>query len=215
MTDQQFLDIVGASNLVPGPTSTQTVMHTGYARAGWPGLFLGGTLFILPAAALVLACTWLYERFGATPGGAWVLYGIKPVVIAIVVQALWNLGRTAFKNIWLSAVGVGVFALYLVGINEIVLLFGAAALVTLVANARRFRSGSTTAHTIVPLFLSLGKWPALAVVVAATTVVTTARVQTLFFTFLKIGAVLYGSGYVLLAFLRDDFVNRLGYITNQ
>lgn len=215
MTDQQFLDIVGASNLVPGPTSTQTVMHTGYARAGWPGLFLGGTLFILPAAALVLACAWLYERFGATPGGAWVLYGIKPVVIAIVVQALWNLGRTAFKNIWLSAVGVGVFVLYLVGINEIVLLFGAAALVTLVANARRFRSGSTTAHAIVPLFLGLGRWPTLAVVVAATTVVTTARTQTLFFTFLKIGAVLYGSGYVLLAFLRDDFVNRLGYITNQ
>jgi len=218
MTQERFLDMVGASNLVPGPTSTQTVMHTSYARAGWPGLFLGGTLFILPAATLVLLCAWLYERYGATPGGAWILYGIKPVVIAVVVQALWSLGRTAFKNVWLATVGVAVFVLYLWGGNEIALLFGAAALVTLVANARRLRSRGVSTHGVLPLFLWAGAWPALPalpVIAAVAVAVASSRISTLFFTFLKIGAVLYGSGYVLLAFLRDDFVNHLGYITNQ
>ncbi len=218
MTQERFLDMVGASNLVPGPTSTQTVMHTSYARAGWRGLFLGGTLFILPAATLVLLCAWLYERYGTTPGGAWVLYGIKPVVIAVVVQAVWSLGRTAFKNVPLAAVGFAVFALYLWGGNEIALLFGAAALVTLVANARRLRTPGVSARGVLPLFLWAGAWPALPtlpVIAAVAVAATSSRVSTLFFTFLKIGAVLYGSGYVLLAFLRDDFVNRLGYITNQ
>jgi len=218
MTQERFLDMVGASNLVPGPTSTQTVMHTSYARAGWPGLFLGGTLFILPAATLVLLCAWLYERYGATPGGAWILYGIKPVVIAVVVQALWSLGRTAFKSVWLAAVGIAVFALYLWGGNEIALLFGAAALVALVANMRRFRAQGASTHGVLPLFLWAGAspvLPALPLLAAVAVAAASSRVSTLFFTFLKIGAVLYGSGYVLLAFLRDDFVNHLGYITNQ
>src|SRR5947209_14201958 len=115
MSEQRFLDMVGAANLVPGPTSTQTVMHSSYARAGWPGLFIGGTLFILPAAFLVLVFAWLYVRYGTTTGGVWLLYGIKPVIIAVVVQALWGLGRTAMKTIFLGAVGVAVVALYLLG----------------------------------------------------------------------------------------------------
>lgn len=220
MTEAEYLDTVGAANLIPGPTSTEVVMHAGYARAGWPGLFVGGTLFILPAATLVLACAWLYERYGTTPAGDALLYGIKPVVIAVVVQALWGLGRTAFKNLWLVVVGVAVFVLYLVGINEIVLLFGAALLVALVANARRLRGG-TTAAGLLP-FLPLS-WDSKAVALVAATTVTGAgllvatweRAATLFVTFLKIGTVLYGSGYVLLAFLRNDFVERLGLITER
>lgn len=222
MTEQQFLDTLGATNLIPGPNSTEMVMHAGYVRAGWAGLFVGGTLFILPAATLVLACAWLYERYGTTPTAEWLLYGIKPVVIAVVVQALWGLGRTAFKNVWLAAVGLAVFALYLAGGNEILLLFGAALLVMLVANARRLRAGGTTAAGLLPLPLLPEAWgwktaavAATAATAAGTLVATWERTATLFWTFLKIGSVLYGSGYVLLAFLRNDFVERLGFITER
>ncbi len=222
MTEAQYLDTVGAANLIPGPTSTEVVMHAGHVRAGWPGLFVGGTLFILPAATLVLACAWLYERYGTTPAGEYLLYGIKPVVIAVVVQALVALGRTAFRNIWLAAVGVAVFALYLAGANEILLLFGAALLVALVTNARRRRGGGTTAASVLPFlpFLPLSWGGKAAMLVATATgagllVATWERAVTLFVTFLKIGTVLYGSGYVLLAFLRNDLVERLGFITER
>ena len=211
MTEQRFLDMVGAANLVPGPTSTQTVMHAGYARAGWPGLFVGGTLFIIPAALLVLAFAWLYVRFGTTTGGGWLLYGIKPVIIAVVVQALWGLGRTAVKSLFLAAVGVAVFALYLLGVNVIVVLFGGALLVMLVENARRIRTQRLAASGLIPL---PGTKIAAVFGVTAGAVVAYSGLR-LFLTFLKIGAVLYGSGYVLLAFLRNDFVNRLGWLTNQ
>lgn len=212
MTDQAYLDMVGASNLVPGPTSTQTVMHAGYARAGWPGLFIGGALFILPAATLVLAFAWAYARYGTTLGGQWLLYGIKPVIIAVVVQALWGLAHTAIKNVALGALSVVVFALYLRGVNPIVPLLGAAALVSLAVNRRRLmgiHGGTATALLPVPLVKPI----------ALATIVTGAAISysgtRLFLTFLKIGAVLYGSGYVLLAFLRADFVDHLSWLTNQ
>ncbi|MHB8645296.1 MAG: chromate efflux transporter [Thermomicrobiales bacterium] len=211
MTEQRFLDIIGAANLVPGPTSTQTVMHSGYARAGWPGLFVGGTLFILPAAFLVLVFAWLYVRYGTTTGGVWLLYGIKPVIIAVVVQALWGLGRTAVKNLLLGAVGGAVFAGYLLGLNVILLLFGAAIFIMLIENARRIGTLRRAAHTIVPL-PALKTAALFGVAAGATVAYSPLR---LFLTFLKIGSVLYGSGYVLLAFLRNDFVNHLGWLTNQ
>ncbi len=211
MTEQRFLDMIGAANLVPGPTSTQTVMHSGYARAGWPGLFVGGTLFILPAAFLVLVFAWLYVRYGTTTGGVWLLYGIKPVIIAVVVQALWGLGRTAVKNVLLGAVGVAVFAGYLLGANVILLLFGAAVLIMLIENARRVRGARLAARALVPL---PGVKPVALFAVAAGAAVAYSPLR-LFLTFLKIGSVLYGSGYVLLAFLRNDFVNRLGWLTGQ
>jgi len=211
MTEQRFLDMVGAANLVPGPTSTQTVMHAGYARAGWPGLFVGGALFILPAAFLVLVFAWLYARYGTTTGGVWLLYGIKPVIIAVVVQALWGLGRTAVKNVLLGAVGVAVFAGYLLGVNVILLLFGAAILIALIENARRIGTLRRATQSIAPL-------PALKAAalfgVAAGAAVAYSPLR-LFLTFLKIGSVLYGSGYVLLAFLRNDFVDRLGWLTSK
>jgi chromate transporter len=211
MSDQQYLDLVGASNLVPGPSSTQTVMHSGYARAGWPGLFIGGTLFILPAAFLVLCFAWLYARYGTTTGGTWLLYGIKPVIIAVVLQALWGLGRTAVKNVFLGAVCVAVVALYLLGVNVILLLFGGVLLVMLVENGRRLARQRGAAHAVaLPIAGKAG------VLFAATASMAVAYTPLrMFLTFLKIGAVLYGSGYVLLAFLQGNFVDHLGWLTQQ
>jgi chromate transporter len=208
LTEQHFLDLLGATNLIPGPNSTEMVIHVGHERAGWRGMVTAGVLFILPAATMVALLAWAYGRYGTTPAGQWLLYGIKPVIIAVVLQALWGLGKTAFKSGFLVGVGVAVLALYLGGANEIALLFGGGLLVMLVKNARRRRPGG--AAGILPL---LGLPAVGAVPVAGTAVAFS--LATLFLTFLKIGAVLYGSGYVLLAFLRNDFVERLGWITDR
>src|SRR5215210_5000099 len=132
LTDAYFLDLVGATNLIPGPNSTEMVIHVGYLRAGWRGLLLAGTLFILPAATIVLALAWAYDQFGTTPAGEALLYGIKPVVIAVVAQALWGLGRTALHGPLLLAIGGAAAALYLLGFNELIILFGSALVVLLV-----------------------------------------------------------------------------------
>jgi chromate transporter len=205
VTEQQFLDLLGASNLIPGPTSTELAIYLGYARAGWRGLVLAGTLFILPAALISLALAWIYVRYGSTPEAVWLLYGIKPVIIAVVVQAIWALARTAVKGWLLAAIGALVLGLYAAGVNEIVLLLGAGVLVMAARNAGRLRQ-RPRALALVPM---LGA-PALSTAGAAAV-----DPVSLFFVFLKIGAVLYGSGYVLLAFLRNDFVVRLGWLTDQ
>ena len=211
LTDQYFLDLVGATNLIPGPNSTEMVIHVGYLRAGWRGLIAAGVLFILPAAAMVLAIAWAYVAYGTTPAGEALLYGIKPVVIAVVLQALWGLGRTAVKGPFLLAVGVAAAALYLIGFNELAILFGGALLVFLVRTIQGGRSGGSGPTALLPLALPATALPALVLQSAQVPVSLT----TLFLTFLKIGAVLYGSGYVLLAFLRNDFVERLGWLTDQ
>jgi len=205
VSEQQFLDLLGASNLIPGPTSTELAIYLGYARAGWRGLVLAGTLFILPAALISLALAWAYVRYGSTPEAVWLLYGIKPVIIAVVVQAIWALARTAVKGWLLAAIGALVLGLYAAGVNEIVLLLGAGVLVMAARNAGRLRQ-RPRALALVPM---LGA-PALSTAGAAAV-----DPVSLFFVFLKIGAVLYGSGYVLLAFLRNDFVVRLGWLTDQ
>jgi hypothetical protein len=110
VTREQFLDLLGAANLIPGPTSTEMTMHLGYRRAGWPGLIVAGTCFIVPATVLVTALAWAYVRFGTLPQAAAVLYGVKPVVIAVVAQAMWNLARTAVKSRWLGLLGAAAAA---------------------------------------------------------------------------------------------------------
>ncbi|HEV8616254.1 MAG TPA: chromate efflux transporter [Methylomirabilota bacterium] len=207
LSDERFLDLLGMTNLIPGPNSTEMAIHLGYLRAGWPGLLLGGACFIVPAMLIVGALAWAYVRFGARPEITWLLYGIKPVIIAVVVQAVWGLARTAVKGAGLAAVGAAVLVLALLGVNEIALLFGGAVAGALVATGRRARA--LLAAPIVSLLAASG--PALAQVAAG----SGASLGTLFLTFLKIGAVLYGSGYVLLAFLRNDFVHRLGWLTDQ
>lgn len=206
VTDEQFLDLVGASNLIPGPTSTELAIYLGYVRAGWLGLILGGALFILPAVLIVLGLAWAYVRYGSMPEATWLLYGIKPAIIAVVVQAILALARTAVKGPWLGAVGVLAVALYLYGFNELLLLLGGGILVMLLRNWGRLRPPGIGTLA----FMVLGT-PAVALPGAAAPF----GLGTLFLTFLKIGAVLYGSGYVLLAFLRNDFVIRLHWLTDQ
>lgn len=201
LTDEEFLDLLGATNLIPGPNSTEMAIHIGYLRAGWPGLIAAGLCFILPATLIVLGLSWLYVQYGTTPQTEWLLYGIKPVVIAIIAQALWMLGSKAFKNKLLMFVGIVVFVLYFLGLNEIALLFAGGLVLMLVSNFRRLRSINPI------LLLPLGG--------AVLTQTIPFSLSTLFLTFLKIGSVLYGSGYVLLAFLRNDFVLRLGWLTDQ
>jgi chromate transporter len=203
LSDQQFLDLVGATNLIPGPNSTEMAIHIGFLRAGWPGLIMGGICFIVPAMLIVLFLAWVYVRFGATPQAEWLLYGIKPVVIAIIVQALWSLGQKAVKGALTAAVAVIVIILYFMGVNEIALLFGGGMIVMLVMNYRRLR------RRMVGIFIPLSSVGILSCVSIPFSV------PQLFLTFLKIGAVLYGSGYVLLAFLRADFVVRFGWLTDQ
>ncbi len=202
LTDEEFLDLLGATNLIPGPNSTEMAIHISYLRAGWLGLIVGGTCFIAPAMFIVLTLAWLYVQYGSTPQVEWLLYGIKPVVIAIIVQALWNLGNKALKNYSLALIGITVLILYFLHINEILLLFAGGLIFMLVANARRLRNANPL--MLLP-FSGLG----------IAQLVTSFSLPILFLTFLKIGSVLYGSGYVLLAFLRNDFVLRLGWLTDQ
>lgn len=203
LSEQEFLDLLGATNLIPGPNSTEMAIHIGLARAGWRGLLLAGLCFIGPAMLIVLALAWLYVEYGSTPQVMWLLYGIKPVVLVIILQALWNLGRTALKNAWLVVLSVGVVAFYFAGINEITLLFGGAllgALVELVRTRQLTRQNIVVPPLMLPSLAAAG---------------TAFSLSTLFLSFLKIGAVLYGSGYVLITFLRAEFVERLAWLTDQ
>ena len=206
LSDGRFLDLLGMTNLIPGPNSTEMAIYLGYRRAGWPGLVAGGVCFIVPAMVIVWALAAAYVRYGGEPQVGWLLYGVKPVIIAVVVQAIWGLGRAAVKGTLLAAVALAVFALALMGLDEIALLFAGGLVVPL---ARGVRGAWAAAAT--PAATLLGG----AVPAAAQGAVAPASLATLFFTFLKIGSVLYGSGYVLLAFLRADFVHRLGWLTDR
>ncbi len=208
LTDEEFLDLVGATNLIPGPNSTEMAIHIGYLRAGWAGLILGGACFILPAVGMVLALAWVYVQYGATPQAGWLLYGIKPVVIAIILQALWTLGKKAIKGLFLLFVGLAVFGLYFAGVNELVLLLAGGLVVMAGSNLQRAARKSNSAM-IFPVAGAL-KW--LSLPAAASTAF---GLPLMFLTFLKIGAILYGGGYVLLAFLHSDFVVRYGWLTSQ
>lgn len=202
--DQHFLDLLGATNLIPGPNSTEMAIHLGYVRAGWAGLITGGAAFILPAMFIVIGVAWVYVHFGTTPEAGWLLYGVKPVIIAIILQAILGLRKTAIKGPLTAVVGAVALALYLLGVNEIALLFAGGLAVMAGENWHRMKKANL-AGIIAPLGgLSL---PALAAGAFS--------LPLMFLIFLKIGAVLYGSGYVLLAFLRADFVTRLGWLTDQ
>lgn len=203
VTDQHFLDLLGVTNMLPGPNSTEMAIHLGHVRAGWKGAVVAGVCFIFPAALLVLILAALYVQVGTTPAAAGLLYGVKPVIIAIVAHAIYGLVGKALKTRELIAVGVVATVLYLLGVSEIVLLFGLGLLYFAYA---RLRAGQApSAWVILPLFAQTGLSAAASAV----------SLPTLFFTFLKIGAVLYGSGYVLLAFMQTDFVDTLGWLTNQ
>ena len=199
LTREAFLDYLGATNLIPGPNSTELAIHIGRERAGWPGLLVAGACFILPAALIVTALAWAYLRFGRLPAAEAVLYGAKPVVIAVVLQALWGLGRTAIKSPALAALGLAAMAAVGLGAHELLVLIAAGAVM---ASIRAGRAGRA-AGAVAGLGMTLG--PAAAPF----------SLGGLFAVFLKTGAVLFGSGYVLLAFLRADLVERLGWLTER
>jgi chromate transporter len=211
LEDSYFLDLIGATNLVPGPNSTEMVMHIGHLRAGWRGLIVAGTCFILPAASIVLILAWIYVRYSSTPELEHLMYGIKPVIIAIVAQAIYGLVRTAIKGPMLAIVALAALGLYLLGLNELVVLFGGALLVLLLRRLLTLR------HAPIASFLPIAAFPVPFVngSAAQAAVEKSVNLVTLFLLLLKTGAVLYGSGYVLLAFLRNDFVVRYGWLTDQ
>lgn len=195
VSEERFLDLLGAATLIPGPSSTEMAIYLGYERAGWKGLIAGGVCFILPAMLIVLAFAWAYVQYGTMPQVKWLLYGIKPVIIAIIVQALWRLLQTAGKSPLLAGVGLLILGLYLAGFSAVALIFGSGLLVMGIENGWQSwrQSGSGGGATVLVPFTLI----------------------TLFVTFLKIGSVVFGSGYVLLAFLRNDFVNNLRWLTDH
>jgi chromate transporter len=214
LTQEEFLDLLGATNLIPGPNSTEMAIHIGHRRAGWPGLLVAGVCFILPAACIVTALAWVYVRYGQLPEATGILYGIKPVIIAVVVQALWGLGKTALKTKMLGILGGVAVAANFLGANELLVLFSAGVFMALIQFFKK-QSSPGLFSIVPPVFLPK---PILAAVTsgAATAGAATAfGLWPLFLFFLKVGAVLYGSGYVLLAFLRSDLVERFGWLTES
>jgi chromate transporter len=220
LTHEQFLDYVGATNLIPGPNSTELAIHIGHARAGWPGLIVAGAAFILPAMLIVGALAWVYVRFNTLPAVEALLYGVKPVVIAVVVQAVARLGRSALKSRTLVALGVASVLAAMAGVNELLILLVAGAFMA-AAHAAKPSSRNTppdprsSTSRLTGFMWPFLTQPALPAAVAVAPLAASFSMWSLFGTFVKIGSVLFGSGYVLVAFLRADLVQRLGWLTEQ
>lgn len=221
---QEFLDLMGATNLIPGPNSTELAIHIGQRRAGWPGLLVAGVCFILPAMLMVLLLAWGYVRYETLPQVRWLLLGVQPIVIAIIVSALFKLGHTALKSWFSVIVALAAGVLVLTGVGEVQAIFLAAVAGLLwslrISNnktasepscqqaeaiaTRDNGNESTGSDRAAPAFLMLGFAP-----------LTVPPLGQLFLIFLKIGSLVYGSGYVLLAYLREDFVERLQWISDR
>jgi chromate transporter len=207
LSREDFLDYLGATNLIPGPNSTELAIHIGLARHGAPGLVVAGACFILPAAVIVSLLAWGYVRFGTLPAVLAAFDGVTPVVLAVIAQALWKLGRSAVKSIRLAAVAALSVVALAFGANELGVLAGAGL------------ASAITARAVTRLAVVLAAWQLVHAAVRTDALAATATVPfslwTLFASFVKIGSVLFGSGYVLVAFLRADFVDRLGWITER
>jgi chromate transporter len=215
LTREEFLDLLGATNLIPGPNSTELAIHIGHARAGWLGILVAGTSFILPATLIVTGCAWAYVRLGRLPEVAGILYGVKPVVIAVVLQALWRLGRTAIRGSGLGVLAVGAAGANALGVDELAVL-GGAALVAGAAYGMRAPSQRVPPAAGIGGLLVLAQFvarPALAAAGAGTA--SAVSLPSLFAFFVKVGSVLFGSGYVLLAFLRGGLVHDRGWLTES
>jgi chromate transporter len=205
LSRESFLDLLGATNLIPGPNSTEMAIHIGHTQAGWPGLLVAGAAFIVPAVIIVAIIAWAYVRYGALPQASAILYGIKPVIIAVVLQAIWSLGRAALKTRMLALFAAGALILSLLAINELaVLVFTGLAycLVTTLKGTGWKRPFS-------------GFYPQAALLQMAGTTAAGFGLLPLFLFFFKVGAVLFGGGYVLLAFLRGDLVERWHWLSDK
>jgi chromate transporter len=207
LTREQFLDFLGATNLIPGPNSTEMAIHVGRIRAGWLGLLVAGASFILPSAVMVTALAWAYVRFGSLPQVAGLLYGVKPIVIALIVQAVFKLAKTAVKSTWIAVVGVFAALGTALGVDQVAVLAGGGLLTGLVYWLRSSRRTSAKA-----LFLSGSGFSAFA---ATSSIAASFSRTALFLVFLKIGAILFGGGYVLVALIRSNLVAGLGWISER
>ncbi len=208
LSREQFLDLLGASNLIPGPNSTELAIHVGHHVAGWRGLLVAGACFILPATLIVGALGWGYVTYGALPQVDWILYGVKPVIIAVVLQALWGLSHTAIKSKSLAGLALATLILMLLGVNELLLLVMAGLVWGIKQWLNRPSQDGTSPMPAVTALPLLGLAPG-----ALAAASTPFGLWPLFWFFLKVGSVLYGSGYVLLAFLDAGLVDRMGWIT--
>ena len=211
---EKFLDLLGAANLIPGPTSTEMAIYIGYLCRGWTGLLLAGVCFIAPAMIIVLGFAWAYVRFGNLPQITWLLYGVKPVIIAIILQALWQLGRTAVKSRFLGTLAIIAVALDFLGINILAVLVGAGLLSGLQRGMIRDRFQDRRALLI--MLLAAGAF--VCVAYFASGLYSASRVELgllpLFLFFVKVGSIVFGSGYVLLAFLQADLVAHWHWLTS-
>lgn len=203
MSDQHFLDLVGATNLIPGPNSTEMAIHIGRERAGWKGLVIAGLCFILPAVLITGVFAWLYRQYGELPAVQPFVYGIKPAIIAIILGAIFPLAKKSLKSAQLIVIGLLVLAGALYGLNEIYLMFGAGLIVLLLTYLQNTRQNSV--NGFLPFTILQVSSP------VALGAISNAK---LFWIFLKIGAILYGSGYVLFAFLDAELV-ATGLLTTQ
>ena len=210
MSRDHFMDLIGATNLIPGPNSTEMTMHIGYERRGWPGVFVAGSSFILPAALITGILAALYVAYGSLPSIEPILVGIKPAVLAIILGALWRLGKAALKSWHLLPVGLGAAIALFLGANEIVALLGGGILGMMWLRWMR-DSARTLGSYLVPLLVTLGGSTAIVAQEASQNV----PIWKIGAFFLKVGSILYGSGYVLFAFIEGDLVNEYGWLTSQ
>jgi chromate transporter len=197
MTHQQFLDLVGATNLIPGPNSTEMTMHCGYERAGWKGLIVAGACFVFPAVVITLVFAWLYQQYGQLPKVEPFVYGIKAAVIAIILGAVYRLGKKALKNVELGVLGALTLIACLLGVNEILALLACGLLGLILFFIRNSKNNLNSLTPLVLLQVALAP--------------STLKILWIFF---KVGALLYGSGYVLFAFLDAELVTT-GLLTRQ
>jgi chromate transporter len=217
LSQDRFLDLLGATNLIPGPNSTQMAIHIGYVYGGWLGLIVAGVSFILPGVVMTGVLAWAYVTFGAIPQVAFLLYGIKPAVLGVIVDALWRLGKKAVKSSKLLSIAIAVsVVVWFAHVNEIIALFGGGLVGMLWLQLPNQGKNSTDGANLVIAGVTTG----VAVKVSAvTTIGSTAIIPVslwqLGYSFLKIGGTLFGGGYVLLSFVRSEFVEGYGWLTQQ
>jgi chromate transporter len=211
MTREHFLDLLGATNLIPGPNSTEMALHVGYVRAGLLGLITAGFCFILPAVSITLGFAWAYQEFQTVPALASLLYGIKPAILVVMLFAVWKLGKTALKSWQMGVLGLGVIMALLLGLNEVfVLLLGSAVGTLWLWKPRALKGLKRLEILVLSALLPIGAAQA-----AGTLVSTAVSLTKLGWFFLKTGTVLFGSGYVLVAFLETGLVSEYGWLTKQ
>jgi chromate transporter len=212
LTHEEFLDRLGAANLIPGPSSTEMAIHIGFLKRGWPGLIVAGCCFILPAAIMVTLIAAAYVAYGNLPRVSGILYGLKPVVIAIIVQAFWKLAQSAVKNNYLAVIGIASMLASALQISNLAVILAAGVLAVL---PPAWKKVHLSPASFLAWILPWHRMSSVASLVAVPTLAVPVSLWRLFLTFAKIGSVLFGSGYVLLAFLRADFIVRLGWLSEK